>query len=310
MATVEELKKTLLQKAQQALPLLQKKLAEVRARENTQTATPATSQAESIPKPPSSNVDRYYQDLLKSMQPSKDERRVQDEQADAERELRNLNRGQALTNRNLADQPIAKGFITGQQNAVEQRYAIDRGGVSDRMQTLQQKLANLQARRQSAIDIAKTGFQYGQYQDQLAQQQYQRQLQEKQYQDRLKQQEFENQLAQQKLVPKTTVVPKTTPSSISPPTSSVPTGGYDSSQGTNYLTLKTNDLKTKAKQMFSPAFSTSLINDLTDEQLRLFLNDYTQQQNSLQTSLDPAMYLNEWKAAAGIGKTKTSSRSI
>lgn len=149
--------------------------------------------------PNTQNTQAAYQSLLKALNPTKDEIGVQNDQARAEQELRNLQRGQDQTNKNITDQPIAKPFITGQKAAVEQQYGIDRGAVNDRMLTLQQKLANLQAQRQSSIDVAKTGLDYGKYQDNLAQQSYQNQLaqqqmaqQQAQYQDKLTQQQYEN----------------------------------------------------------------------------------------------------------------------
>lgn len=146
-----------------------------------------------------SNVAPAQQALLQALQTTGAEQSVQTEQQKAEQELRNLQRGQDQTNKNIADQPIAKPFITGQQAAVAQQYGIDRGAVNDRMLTLQAKLANLQAQRQSSIDVAKTRLDFAKYQDSQAQQQFQnqatlaqQQLAYQQYQDKLKQQEYEN----------------------------------------------------------------------------------------------------------------------
>jgi len=165
----------------------------------------------------------YIQQLMAAMKTSSAEQNVMDQQTQADQELRNLQRGQDQTNKNLADQPIAKPFITGQQASVAQQYGIDRGGVQDRMQTLQAKLANLQAQRQSSIDVAKVGVDYGynqdkltqqsyenqqalarqqqaqqQYADQQAQQQYENTTRASQYTNQQAQQSYENQLAQQK----------------------------------------------------------------------------------------------------------------
>lgn len=271
----------------------------------TANSTPQTNPG--LTPPGQSNTGTYFKQLLSFLSPSKAETDVQSEQAKAEQELRNLNRGQQQANRNIADQPIAKPFVTGQQAAIAEQYGIDRGGVTDRMQTLQQKLANLQSQRQSAIDVTKTGLDYGKYQDSQAQQSYQNQIAEQKYQDQLAQQQYENQFAQQKYATQNSPVTKQT--SITPPTNSVPQGGYDSSQGTNYLSIKTADLKQKAKQMFAPAFATSLVTSLNDEQLRFFMNDFTETQNTAQQSINPEQYLNEWKAAAGIGGS-TNTRSI
>lgn len=259
--------------------------------------------------PSYSNVDSYYKDLLKQMAPSRDETRLMDQQAALDSELRNLNLGQQTANRNIADQPIALGFITGQQNAVEERYALRRNDVTNRQQTLQAKLANLQARRQAAMDVAKTGLSYAQSQqdrqDRLSQQTLDNNYRSTAYADALKQQTFENSLAQQKA---NTTATKT--NNISGYTSSsVPAGGYDSTQGMNFLKAPTNDVKTRVYSMFPQSFATSLIAGLTDEQLRLFLNDYTETQNIQQQSIDPVTYFAQWKKAAGIGQT-TSQRSM
>lgn len=259
-----------------------------------------------------SRAESYYQQLLSFLSPSKEETDVQKQQAEREKQLRNLETGQMQAERNIADQPIAKPFVTGQQAAVAQQYGIDRNVIGNQMQTLQQRLANLQSRRQSALDVAKTGYEYGKYQDQLARQQQQDQLTERKYQDQLAQQEYENQLAMQKLTQQT--VPKTvtsrTSSGVTSAPRNIPEGGYDSSGGMNFITAKSNDVKEKVQEMFAPEFTTKLFLDLTDEQLRLFLNDYTTQQNMSQMSIIPENYLNDWKAAAGIGGSKSSSRSI
>jgi hypothetical protein len=278
---------------------------------NPTAATAPNSALSQLVPAKTSNADQYFKQLLAAMNPTSAETQTQAEQAAAEQQLRNLQRGQEQTDKNLADQPIAKPFITGQQAAVAQQFGIDRGAVTDRMQTLQQKLANLQAQRQSAIDIAKTGIQYGQNLDAKAQQQYENALAYQQYQDKLAQQAYENNFNAQKYAD--SQIPKVTTSSakvpVSSPYVSTPAGGYDSSQGTNYLNIKTADLKQKAKEMFAPAFATSLVTSLTDEQLRFFLNDFTETQNTAQQSIDPVQYLNQWKAAAGIGSSSSSSRS-
>lgn len=149
-----------------------------------------------VNEPPSSsvtsNADPYFQQLLSALQVTPEEQGVQNDQTEAEKELRNLQRGQEQTNKNLADQPIAKPFITGQQAAVEQQYGIDRGAVNDRMMTLQQKLANLQAQRQSAIDVSNAGIKYGQNLDDRQQQAYQNTLAQQQYANQQAQQQYSN----------------------------------------------------------------------------------------------------------------------
>lgn len=263
-----------------------------------------------------SAADSYYKTLLSSMKPSAEENNIYGQQTALDAQMRNLSNGQGVMNRNIADQPIELGFITGQQRSLEDRYALQRGDVQNKQQTLQSQLANLQRNRQSAIDVAKLGVDYGQYQDSRASNNYQsnfnNQLNLNKYNSDLTQQQYANQynssqdaitnsLNQQKLAPKTT--------SGGTSTISTPTGGIDSSGGANYISMKTADLKQSAQKMFAPALATQIISSLTDEQLRLFMNDFTQTQNTAQQSIDPEAYLAQWKQAAGIG-TKSGGETI
>lgn len=165
--------------------------------------------------------NQFFKALIDSLRPSNEENNVANQQAALESELRNTNQGQDEMNRNIKDQPIALPFITGQQNAVEERYALRRGDIGNRQQTLQAKLANLQARRQAAMDVSKTGLQYSQQQDDreyqrgqdtkrnnmqlsgqyadILQQQYSNRQGESRYKDAQTQQTFENQINQQKV---------------------------------------------------------------------------------------------------------------
>ena len=146
-----------------------------------------------------SNASPYFQQLMAALKTTSQERDVQNQQTEQENQLRNLNRGQDQTNANLANQPIAKPFVTGQQASVAQQFGIDRGAVTDRMQTLQAKLANLQSQRQSSIDVARIGLDQGKYQDSQNQQFFQnqntlaqQQRQQMQYTDQQTQQQLEN----------------------------------------------------------------------------------------------------------------------
>lgn len=77
-------------------------------------------------------------------------------------------------------------------------------------------------------------------------------------------------------------------------------GAVDAVSGFDFMDATMSDVKVKAKQSFAPGFANTLINDLTDEQLRLFLNDYFDESNTQQASIDPMAYYNEWRAAAGL----------
>lgn len=77
----------------------------------------------------------------------------------------------------------------------------------------------------------------------------------------------------------------------------------------DFIGAKMADVKKKAQESFSSEFANTLITDLTDEELRLFLNDYYFETNDLQMSLDPKQYLAEWKKAAGLDDKTSSSGS-
>jgi hypothetical protein len=160
-----------------------------------------------------SNADSYYKSLISSLSPTSAENALQDQQTALDSTLRNLNQGQGVMDANIEDQPIALPFIVGQQKAVEQRYALQRGDIQNQQQTTQQKLANLQARRQSAIDISKAGLDYANQQDSrnaaasqqaiqnaFAERQFAAQQAQQQYtnQTNATQQALENAIAQQK----------------------------------------------------------------------------------------------------------------
>lgn len=277
--------------------------------------------------------DQFFKSLIDSLRPSNEENNVANQQAALESELRNTNQGQDEMNRNIKDQPIALPFITGQQSAVEERYALRRGDIGNRQQTLQAKLANLQARRQAAMDVSKTGLQYSQQQDDreyqrgqdtkrnnmqlsgqyadILQQQYQNRQGESRYKDAQTQQTFENSLATDKY--NLSASKKTGSSSRGGSGgggSTTPQGGYDSSGGVNFVSAPKKTVLTKVQSMFAPSTAAKIQVSLTDEQLRLFMNDYTTTQNQSQQSIIPESYLEQWKTAAGIGAKSSGGRSV
>lgn len=65
-------------------------------------------------------------------------------------------------------------------------------------------------------------------------------------------------------------------------------------------TTTTKDLKTQMKEKFGTAFANKVILGLNDEQLREFMRDFEITQNELGQSLDPEIFLKEWKAEVGI----------
>lgn len=78
---------------------------------------------------------------------------------------------------------------------------------------------------------------------------------------------------------------------------------------TDFLKLSTNDLLVQAKKMFAPEFANQVINDLTNEQLKLFLNDYTEKTNQSAMSIPPESFYQEWRASAGLDTTETDTGS-
>lgn len=81
----------------------------------------------------------------------------------------------------------------------------------------------------------------------------------------------------------------------STPTSDTPTNIFDA-----VSTTTTKDLKTQLKEKFDTAFANKVILELNDEQLREFMRDFEATQNELGQSLDPEIFLKEWKAEVGI----------
>lgn len=94
-----------------------------------------------------------------------------------------------------------------------------------------------------------------------------------------------------------------------PTPTTVPTGGFDVSGGFDPIGAKTKDLKEEVKKMFASDFASQLIIDLTDEQLRLFIQDFIDAQNKLQQSIDPVTFYEEWKVKVGLEKESSESRS-
>lgn len=77
--------------------------------------------------------------------------------------------------------------------------------------------------------------------------------------------------------------------------------------GIDFYSAKMADIKKLTKDTFAPTFANKLMSELTDEQLRLFMNDYVFESNDQQMSIEPAQYYESWKAAAGIKQSTSSS---
>lgn len=75
----------------------------------------------------------------------------------------------------------------------------------------------------------------------------------------------------------------------------------------DFMAAKMADVKKRAQSSFAPSFANTVMSELTDEELRLFLNDYFYETNDLQMSVEPLQYFNEWKTAAGLTSSGSGS---
>lgn len=84
------------------------------------------------------------------------------------------------------------------------------------------------------------------------------------------------------------------------------------SDGVNFdfMDVKMSDVKTQVKSTFRQDFANRLITELTDEQLRLFMNDFMEAQRQAGQSLNPEQYYAEWRAAAGLEEEETTDEGV
>ena len=75
------------------------------------------------------------------------------------------------------------------------------------------------------------------------------------------------------------------------------------------ITSTAAQVKTDIKKNLPAAVANKVINELNDEQLRLFLEDYLNERVSRQASFSPTQYLEEWKQANSITTRKGTSTS-
>lgn len=75
-------------------------------------------------------------------------------------------------------------------------------------------------------------------------------------------------------------------------------------KSTDIEDISTKDLKKKAREKFGD-FSSTVINGLTDEQLREFTQDFDATEEKLNASVDVSQFFNTWKKEVGITKEKT-----
>lgn len=81
------------------------------------------------------------------------------------------------------------------------------------------------------------------------------------------------------------------------------TSGGATTRGTkDYLSMSSNEILTETKKMFAPDFANKLATELTNEQLKLFINDYvvsTDPETGDMFDL-PTNYYKDWRMAAGL----------
>jgi len=148
---------------------------------NAQQGAPAPVQAPPVTTGDDAVIDRWLDQLTKDMTPSEEQNALNQQAAALQAQLRNLNQGQGVMNANLEDQPIQLAFVTGQQSALERRYALQRADVMNQQMTINQQLALAQQKMQSAIDVDKTQLAFAQDKAKIARDavalQYQQELQ-------------------------------------------------------------------------------------------------------------------------------------
>lgn len=93
--------------------------------------------------------------------------------------------------------------------------------------------------------------------------------------------------------------------------STTPSSGGATTRGTaptiDWLKLSTNDLLTETKKVFSSDFANKIISELTNEQLKLFMNDYMEGTASGDIVDLPSNYYADWRKAFGLDTEKEKS---
>lgn len=101
------------------------------------------------------NLSSYEQAVADAMKPSQEQTNLQNQQIALDAKLKAFDQGAGQDQLNVEGQPIAHGFITGQQAALQKQSALNRTGITNDEQTLTQRLALAQQRQQSALDVSK-----------------------------------------------------------------------------------------------------------------------------------------------------------
>lgn len=131
-----------------------------------QTTPPNTTGTGTAPPPTdtpvnqSSPADSLLEAYMKSLQPNPDQLALQQQSAALEGAMRQNGTNQGLSNSLTEGQAIPLGEVTGQEANIAKQYQLQNQTLNNQQQTVQAKLANLQAQRQSGIDVAKAALDY------------------------------------------------------------------------------------------------------------------------------------------------------
>lgn len=128
-----------------------------------QQAPPTTQPAATT-----SPSDQYLQAYLESLKPSQASLDLQNQSSNLDAQSRNLANQLGVENANIETQAIPLQFMTGRQENLAKQYQLQQQGIQNQQQTVAQKLANEQAKRQSSIDVSKAMMDYGVKQQELS----------------------------------------------------------------------------------------------------------------------------------------------
>lgn len=115
-----------------------------------------------------STADTIFQQYLGQLTPSTDETNFTAQLNALTSQQAGINASRDLGIQGVNEQPIATPFLTGQGAAITNRAAVQTGALSAQAVPLQTRLAQLQAKRQSAVDISKAQLEYQTAKEKLA----------------------------------------------------------------------------------------------------------------------------------------------
>src|SRR3990167_2292528 len=99
--------------------------------------------------------DALFNTYLGTLSPTTEETALRGQLDTLIKQQANINASKDLGIANIQDQQIATPFITGQSTALERQAIAKMGALGSQAVPLQTQLANLQAKRQSAVDISR-----------------------------------------------------------------------------------------------------------------------------------------------------------